>query len=69
MLNFLYALPILLVLFGMPTLIIIGLGIQWYRNYQNKKYKREHAVELEELEEVYGKIVELNKKMREGEKI
>ena len=57
MINFLKAMPILLVLFGIPLMLLFGLGIRWYRGYQNKKYLKENAKELEELERQYNEIV------------
>jgi hypothetical protein len=57
MMNFLKALPILLILFGTPLILIFGFGVRWYRSYQNKKYLKENAKELEELERQYNEIV------------
>lgn len=55
--TFLQALPILIILFGTPLILIFGLGVRWYRNYQAKKFQKEHAEELAELERQYNEIV------------
>lgn len=57
MINFIIALPILLILFGTPIILVFGLYMRWYREHQNNKYLQEHAAELQEIEEEYNKIV------------
>jgi len=57
MFKLLGVLPVLLIVVGVPAIFIFAVTMKFYRDYQNRKYIREHKEELDKLEEEYKKIV------------